>query len=293
MLRLSPTKTWTVAIAGVAAVASAVALGAGSLAYFSDTQNAPLATVSTATLKLTINDGSNVVTPVLNAEPGFSQDTLPLVFKNIGSVPGLLRLHVVPADGNTPEFNNAILIRFTGLGTPTTPATSPPTATSTPLDGSQTLTQAAAATSTGTATNGLTIATLAAGTSQNAGYSYSIDPNTGNNLQNQTGSFTITADLLQTDYITPAVTPSVTGTCRHFHGDPYATCILSFSGLTGTTDVHFKDSNGYAETDPVKNGVDQEWDIDGVADNGTVTITILGQPPVIIDITPAPSGTLG
>ena len=302
MLRLSTNKTWTVAIGGVAAVASAVALGAGSLAYFSDTQSAPLATVSNGTLTLSINSGSTVIpVTITGAQPGLIQPSTPLVFSNTGTVPGALRLRVVPASTNSEEFNNDVLISFTGLttmssqpggpGGPANPPITPtptvatgldgpptpfgpptpgfyvpnPTPASTVLDGPQTLAQAAAASSTGDAVNGLTIATLAPNASRTTGYSFTIDPNAGNALQGQTGSFSITADLIQTDntpstiaFPAPPASNGIpgTGNCSiyfyyvnsdgFYDGD--ANCTFTFPGAAAGTPVTLTPSNGATRT---------------------------------------------
>ena len=296
MLRLTPTKTWMVALTGVTAVASAVALGAGSLAYFSDTQTAPLATVTTGTLTLTINDLTTLTTPlvtaVTNAAPGFSPGSAPLVFKNTGSLPGSLRLHIIPGATNSLEFNQAVQVSFTGLGTPAADAATP--AIPSALDGPLTLAQAIAvapasvpadATAVPAAGNGLTIATLAPGATQNAAYSYRIDPNAGNALQGQTGSFSITADLLQTD--DTLLPGNVTGTFK-YTGDAEVIGVtnydLTFSGLTGPTDVTIANSNGPIELFTAKNGKISSFYLGGAVDD-VVTVTVPGHVPVKFTVT--------
>ena len=297
MLRLTPTKTWMVALTGVTAVASAVALGAGSLAYFSDTQSAPLATVTTGTLTLTINDLTTLTTPlvtaVTNAAPGFSQGSAPLVFKNTGSLPGSLRLHIIPGATNSLEFNQAVQVSFTGLGTPAADAATP--AIPSALDGPLTLAQAIAvapasvpadAAAVPAVANGLTIATLAPGATQNAAYSYRIDPNAGNALQGQTGSFSITADLLQTD--DTLLPGNVTGT---FAFDFFANDrggltyhYLTFSGLTRPTKVTITDSTGLLESFTATNGKVSGFYPGGTVDD-VVTVTVAGHVPVQFTVT--------
>ena len=295
MLRLTPTKTWMVALTGVTAVASAVALGAGSLAYFSDTQSAPLATVTTGTLTLTINDLTTLTTPavtaVINAEPGFSQGSAPLVFKNTGSLPGSLRLHIIPGATNSLEFNQAVQVSFTGLGTPAADAATP--AIPSALDGPLTLAQAIAvapasvpadAAAVPAAANGLTIATLAPGATQNAAYSYRIDPNAGNALQGQTGSFSITADLLQTDYT--LLPGNVTGTFTFNGNDQGGNTYhdLTFSGLTGPTDATIANSHGPIELFTATNGETSGFYPGGTVDD-VVTVTVAGHVPVQFTVT--------
>ena len=327
MLRLSTNKTWTVAIGGVAAVASAVALGAGSLAYFSDTQSAPLASVSNGTLTLSINSGSTVIpVTITGAQPGLIQPSTPLVFSNTGTVPGALRLRVVPASTNSEEFNNDVLISFTGLttmssqpggpGGPANPPITPtptvatgldgpptpfgpptpgfyvpnPTPASTVLDGPQTLAQAAAASSTGDAVNGLTIATLAPNASRTTGYSFTIDPNAGNALQGQTGSFSITADLIQTDNTPSTITfpaPPAnngtpgTGNCisTFFDGAPDTGtyCTFTFSGAAAGTQATATPSSGNAQTNTLNSSGSSSFVFHGVPVGDTVTASIPGR----------------
>ena len=183
MLQWNARKKATALIGGVAVVASAVALGAGSLAYFSDTQSAPLANVATGTLTLSLNGGAvQTAVSVPNVEPGFTSTATTLTFQNTGTLAGQLRLRVVPAPGNSDEFNRDVSVTLT---TPTDQSDAPTVLTT------ETLTAASTA---GPVNANL----LTAQDKQNISYTLSIDPNATNLLQNKTGSFSVVADLIQT-----------------------------------------------------------------------------------------------
>jgi predicted ribosomally synthesized peptide with SipW-like signal peptide len=185
------------ALGGVAALGATVALTAGTFSYFSDTESAGVATVSTGTLKLDIFNGKGEAQQtftVTDAVPGQtvykSTDDQAICFENTGSMTGVLRLQIVPTSGHE-DFNKSVIIDSAGFNTYTE---------SKPLNEPLSLFDAAALTK-----NGVNVTQLG-GTKGNRGdwdlvkcipLTVSISPNAGNTVQGVTGGFTIVADLVQ------------------------------------------------------------------------------------------------
>jgi hypothetical protein len=179
-------KKFVGALAGIAVVGATVAVTSGTFSYFSDSTTLAGAggSVSMGTIKLEAGSSAgNTPFSITNAKPGQTILVSSLGFSNTGSLGGVLRLKFIPDPTNSAEFNNDVLISLDGNGY--YPA-------SVPLNSLQTLAFDANLTK-----DGMQVSPMFAGRHKSMPITVKIDPNAGNALQGQSGSFTIEADLIQ------------------------------------------------------------------------------------------------
>jgi spore coat-associated protein N len=95
-----------IAVGVAAVVLAAAAIGAGTYAAFSDTENGPDGTIASGTLDLVVGAAPGTVNlfSAANIKPGFSQD-VSFTVSNTGSLPGTLtsKLTAVGADVTCTE----------------------------------------------------------------------------------------------------------------------------------------------------------------------------------------------
>jgi predicted ribosomally synthesized peptide with SipW-like signal peptide len=170
-------------VGGLAVVSAAVALTAGTYAYFSDSHTVPAETVQTGSLRLDIvvdHGGSTGAINFSNAEPGSSQ-TETVTFTNSGTVSGYLRVAVRPTVTNVLEDTLQVQ-----------------------LPGSRPIPLAQAA---NYASSGFGMPLLAPGRSVTFPVTVSIPSSVGNEAQGLTAAFDIVADLLQAGDNAPTTAP--------------------------------------------------------------------------------------
>lgn len=178
----SPRKVAAI-VGGLAVISAAVALTAGTYAYFSDSHTEPAATVRSGSLRLDVvvhHGGSTGAIVFRNAEPGGAQ-TEQVTFTNSGTVPGYLRVALRPTAGNA--LSGVLRVQVPG-GQP------------------MSLTQAA-----DYRTSGFGTTLLGPGGSVSFPVTVSIPTTADNTVQGQTAGFDIVADLLQADDNAPTSAP--------------------------------------------------------------------------------------
>ncbi len=178
----SPKKVAAV-VGGLAVVSAAVALTAGTYAYFSDSHTVPAATIQAGSLHLDVvvdHSGGTGAIDFKNAEPGGAQ-TENVTFTNGGTVSGYLRVAV------RPTVTNALV-----------------TALQIQLPGGPLIPLAQAA---DYSTSGFGTTLLAPGKSVSFPVVISIPTAVGNTVAGEAAAFDIVADLLQADNNAPTSEP--------------------------------------------------------------------------------------